>query len=115
MRNTKTEIKDACKKEGLERYTQVYQGHDTTPFVRSSLLKDLGFQVDTDFVDQILNGTYECKPDVDHFIKCFINELQKPAKLESISGIATTKEHINGWRKMKPKLPLAPLVPTLQV
>ena len=96
---TKEEIEMACKQEGLRRYTQVYN----TPFVKGSLLQDVGMTAMTPAAQEILNGTYTCQPDVNEYTKKLIQELKKPdvVQQDSISGVASTKQHIESWKKMK--------------
>jgi hypothetical protein len=103
---TQQEIEDACKREGFERYTQVYG----TPFVEGSLVQDVGYRAMTTSAQEILDGTYECKHDLDIYTKKLIYELKKPENIiqDSITGQADTKVHIAGWSKMKKSTAASP-------
>jgi hypothetical protein len=72
------------------------------PFLTTPLLEDFGFLGNQNTIDDVLNGTYECPPEIDIYTKKFIHELQHPTSIiagDSIIGVATTTEHIQGLKK----------------
>jgi hypothetical protein len=92
-------IYQACSKEGLARYGQCYD----TPFMQPPLQTDFGFLGNQTAIDQVLDGTYQCPPDTPEYVIKFIQELRRPpmpAPTE-VTGHATTKEHIKGWKQMR--------------
>jgi hypothetical protein len=93
-------IDAACIQEGIQRYSQAQD----TPFLTSPLLEDFGFLGKQTTIEAVLNGTYVCPPEVDNYTHKIIHELRRPLLIDheaSINGVATTAEHIQGWKKMR--------------
>jgi exonuclease III len=97
---TRKDIEDACMREGQRRFLQA----SNTPFLLEPLLHDIGFSAKQTTVDQILTGTYHIPDGVDEYTTKFIAELTMPssiAALPTISGIVSTAEHVQSWKRMK--------------
>jgi hypothetical protein len=88
---------DRLKK--LRRNKHCATNQRTTSQDKRVLLEEFGFLGNQNKVEDVLNGTYECPPDVDIYTKKFIQELRRPTLIDykaSINGVATTTEHIQG-------------------
>lgn len=88
---SKDNIKQACAVEGQQHFNQ----SAGTLFLQGSLLQDLGFLAIQSTVDCILNGTYECKNNVDQHTQDFIAQLAMPtivAESPMITGYVTARK-----------------------
>lgn len=93
-------IEQACIKEGQRRFSQTQR----TPFLRGSLLQQLGFNADRETTSRILNGDYIPNEDVAKYTHQFIQELAMPEcirNLPKIHGAVTTEDHCKSWKKMR--------------
>jgi hypothetical protein len=93
-------IDATCIQEGRQRYSQAHN----TSFLTTPLVEDFGFLGNQSTIDNVLNGTYECPSDIDICTQKFLHELQRPPSInarDSINDVATTTEHIQGWKKMR--------------
>jgi hypothetical protein len=107
--HTIPEIEKACAAEGTRRFCQA-----GGPFLEGSLFRDLGYRAAQSTVDTILLGTYECDEDVDETTRAFIHELRMPECIKDeqpLTGIATTTDHQDSWKKMKTTIASSPFGP----
>jgi hypothetical protein len=107
---TKQDIEQACAAEGRRRFTQASH----TPFMSGSLLRDVGYQATQSTVDLILTGKYAPGADVDPYTRALIAQLRMPdsvCKAPPLTGVVTTAEHIQGWKKMRPTIASSPFGP----
>jgi hypothetical protein len=99
---TQTTMVKAFFKENNSRFSQA----ETTPPIQSPLVDDFGYLAETELAEQALNGSYEPPPAVDHYACELLHELRIPNSVRKhgyIPIIATTAEHILGWRWTKEK------------
>jgi hypothetical protein len=103
-------IYHACSHEGLARYGQCAD----TPFMQPPLQTDFGYLGQQTAIDQVLAGTYQCPPGTPEYVVKFIHELRRPTHPvpTTVTGEATTAEHIKGWRRMRVHTAASPFGPS---
>jgi len=71
--HTKTELEQLCLAEAGQRFTQVA----TAPFLQSSLLELFTeANISTKAFDQVLNGIFQCPPEMDEMAWCLLTALK---------------------------------------
>ena len=68
--------KEAVEKVIMENNTKCFRLTENTPPMQEPLLLNLGYLGDTLEAEAILNGTYECPPEVDNYTREFLKCLQ---------------------------------------
>ena len=106
------DVVEITKKEDMESHlfaelaARFHQAKHT-PFATPLLLSLVGPLGDTEAAQQILEGTFICPPEIDHWTQKLVPHL---ANIPNISNarqefnlVLTTSEHAHGWKKMKEK------------
>jgi hypothetical protein len=99
---TQATMVKAFFKENDSRFSQTKD----TPPMQSPLVDELGYLADTDFAEQVLNGTYKPSPAVNKYAIELLHELRTPKvvrKCGPISLVVTPAEHTLGWKRTKEK------------
>ena len=74
---------------------------ENTPPMTEPLRSELGFLGNTEAARQILNGTYECPPEVDEYTKAFLAQIQVPQQQPQVRLSITSDDYIWYWKKAK--------------
>lgn len=84
--------------ENIRRFSLPFD----TPFMKGSLVDNVGFLAEKEGREQILNGTYKAKADVSVIVQRFLKQLSAPNWTSmNIKEEFTIEEHIQGWKKKK--------------
>ena len=88
----------AIIKENKQKY---HQCEDSCPFLQYPLIEEFGAYGNTENIEKVLKGEYECPPDTDEFTKLFITLCKQQAHTTSMKR--SVKQFKHSWKKMKEK------------
>ena len=94
----KSEVEQACIDEHLRKFSQT----NNTPPMQPPLSTLLGDLANTEFCENILNGTAEFPDDLEEYRVDFLKQLKKPesVQLNEVSTAITPATWAEGWSKM---------------
>ena len=95
---TKDGIEKACLEENEQKYCQTQQ----TPCMTNPLCQLLGLYGNSEFCENILNGTFHPPPHMNVYTTEFLQQLQQhPHVTSNISTTISPEDYSAGWEKMK--------------